>query len=87
MKHLLEELWNSYLTQKPTEQTEEKRELIGAILEVEDKLREKLDEKQIDLLEQYVDCIGNLHAVSETEAFIGGVRFASSFLVEALGKD
>lgn len=87
MKHLLEELWNSYLTQKPTEQTEEKRELIDAILEVEDKLREKLDEKQIDLLEQYVDCIGNLHAVSETEAFIAGVRFASSFLVEALGKD
>ena len=87
MKHLLEEIWGLYLMQKPMKQSEEKRKLIDEILEAEEKLRESLDETQIDLLEQYMDCIGNLHAVSESEAFIDGVRFASSFLIEALGKD
>ncbi|MBE6605645.1 MAG: hypothetical protein E7635_01225 [Ruminococcaceae bacterium] len=87
MKNLLEELWYSYDMTDTNENEEQRSELLGLIVRNEDKLKETLNEKEMDTLTKLENCIQELNDLSQKEAFIKGVRFAASFMCEALGFD
>ena len=87
MKNLLEELWYSYDMTDTNENEEQRSELLNLIVLNEDRLKETLNEKEMDILTKLENCIQELNDLSQKEAFIKGVRFATSFMCEALGFD
>lgn len=87
MKNLLEELWYSSLWENSVENNKEQRELVNLIVKNEDKLKETLNEKETETLKNLEDCIDELNHIAQKQAFMKGVRFAVSFMCEALSSD
>ena len=86
MSKVLEDLWFSCEMQNRVEQNEEKKELLELIVNYEKKIQKDLTEEQKAQFKKYGDCISDLHCITECEAFIRGIRFATAFLIEALEK-
>lgn len=84
MKKLLEELWYSDLWENLGEKEQGREELLDLIIKNENRLKETLNEKEMDTLEKLENCIQELNDLSQKEAFIKGVRVATAFLCEAL---
>ena len=87
MKNLLEELWYSYDMTDTNENEEQRSELLNLIVLNEDRLKETLNEKETETLKNLEDCIDELNHIAQKQAFMKGVRFAVSFMCEALGSD
>lgn len=86
MRQTLEDLWHSYLMEK-NEQSKEEREAISKLVEHEGKLRATLNAEQLEMLETDDFCFSEIAYISERDAFIKGVRFATRYLIEALYGD
>ena len=87
MKKTLEELWYSYLLENPPKMDRAQAKTLKKITEEYEGLIEILDETQKEKLRTYETDLNELSDLSEKRAFIKGVRFAASFLVEALCVD
>ncbi len=83
MKTVLEELWYSYLEDNDPKLSCEEKRLLEILVKSENGLREELNDKQIELLEDFTECWGELSSVCRKESFIKGVRFATQYLLEA----
>lgn len=68
-------------------QNDEERKMLDILITKEEKLYAKLNEEQREVLKNYEDCLGEISSISEKEAFIEGIRFATAYLMEALYRD
>lgn len=79
MYSLLEKLWEFYLSEQPIETNADRRALIAAIADAEERLLSTLNEEQRQLYRTFCDLQGDYHARAEQDAFVAGIRLASEF--------
>lgn len=84
MKKTLETVWDWYETENAMVRSEEKEEIVKTLLPTEQALRAELTEEQRERLDQIKDCLYQMQGISEKEAFVHGVRFATAYLLDAL---
>lgn len=87
MSKMLENLWDSDPMEDFVERNEEKKRILDQLIINEEKLRANLDEEQAEMLKICEDCLNDISAIDEKEAFMKGIRFATRFMVEALYKN
>lgn len=84
MKKELENLWYNHMIEEIAERTDKEKEIIKNLTESDNQLRDKLNEEQKALLQDYDDAFLQVSRISEKNAFVKGVQFATRFLIEAL---
>ena len=84
MKHVLEDLWYSYESGNPMEKTKELEDVLEKAYQSEEELRENLSEKGNALFLKYEAYMSEISSISEKDAFIKGVRFATKYLLAIL---
>lgn len=84
MRKELEDLWYNYLIEVMVERTDKEKEIIKNLTESDNCLRDKLNDEQKALLQNYDNAFMQVSRISEKNAFVKGVKFATRFLVEAL---
>lgn len=84
MKKELEKLWYSYLYEKPITRTKEEITLIKNLLSAEKKFLSTLSPEQEKLFDIYDTANLKMNSISEKNAFIKGVTFATHFLIESI---
>ncbi len=83
---MIKDLWNSHLSQKPCEKTEEEVKLTEAALGCQERLLMSFTDEQKVLFEEYSELSNALSAISAEQAFQTGVSFATEYILETLGK-
>lgn len=86
MKKTLELLWQMYSAEYPQNQSAELDEAVKQAGEFEKSLNDILSEKDRELFELCRDKWDKITAVSEEQAFIKGIEFATNYLLEASNK-
>ena len=79
MLSLLEKLWDFYQSEHPFETDADRRALMEAIADSEERLLSTLNEEQRQLYRTFCDLQGDYHARAEQDAFVAGIRLASEF--------
>ena len=87
MESTIEELWDSYLSEKIISITNEEREMIKKLADEDSQLRSRLNEEQICKLDKCKDYLGDLNYISSKRAFCQGVEFATKYLLEIIYSD
>lgn len=87
MINSISELWYAYQLEKTAKLTGEEKEILNILVSNQKELYNKLDQEQKELLEKYIENVHELGCVSEKNAFICGVRFATTFLFDALSEE
>ena len=86
MKKDLEDLWYNYIIEISLKKDKREKTAISRFVEKEEEIRSMLDEKQLSKLEEYDDAVSEMSSISEKNAFIKGVSFATKFIFQALYK-
>ena len=86
MKKTLEMLWQMYCTEYPQNKSAELNEAAKQAYDSEQRLTSALSEKEQELFELCRDKWDRITAISEKQAFIKGVKFATNYLIEASNK-
>lgn len=84
MRKDLEDLWYYYLIEVPIKRNSKENATIKKWSEKEDYFRSKLNEEQRGALEEYDKAVSEVGRISEKNAFVKGVMFATRFIFEAL---
>lgn len=84
MKSELNNLWYSYLQETTIMRTNEEKILIENFLNVEKDFLSTLSSEQKSKFNTYDDTLSKINNISEKNAFIKGVVFATRFLAETL---
>lgn len=84
MRKDLEDLWFNYLIELPIVRSEKEKTTIKEWSQKEKYFRSKLNKEQIEILDEYDDALSAVSRISEKNAFIKGVMFATRFIFEAL---
>ena len=83
MRETLERLWNEYLSEECALITsDEERRLAKKAIELYEKVRVMLNEKQVIAIEKYIDALLNSQSLFVKKAFFKGCEFTASFLIE-----
>ena len=83
-KMTIEKLWYSNFMENTCGDDRKRKKKIKELFQKREMIKEKMDENGQLMLEQYDEAVDQLEADFEKEAFMKGVRFAVSFLMEAL---
>lgn len=86
MRQDLENLWFNYLIEVPIKRSNEENIIINKLTEKDWLFRSSLNEEQIKFLNEYDDSVAQVGRISEKNAFIKGIMFATRFILEALYK-
>ena len=86
MKSVLEKLWFDYISDESNKISEEEKAIVEKLNSFHDILVEKLDKKQCEELEEYIDLTCELDSLYTKSAFIKGCKFTASFLIEVICK-
>lgn len=84
MRKDLEDLWFYYLIEVPIKRSSKENDIINEWSRKEEYFHSKLDEEQLKILEEYDNAVSAMSRISEKNAFIKGVMFATRFIFEAL---
>ena len=84
MKPILEELWYSYIMENSAEDNAQVKKMLRALVEKQDYLKDNLDPEILKICEECHGIIFEMSGISEKEAFVKGVRFATKYLIDAL---
>lgn len=84
MKPLLEDLWESYQSQKNENISEEERTILQVVNEWEDKLYAGLNEEQKELLEKRNEVFNDLVRLNMKNSFVDGVLFGTKYFMETI---
>ncbi len=87
MKNLLENLWFNYIIEVPMQKNEIENQTIAEWLKQEKYFRSRLNEEEIEILEEYDRALSKVNRITEKNAFIKGVMFATRFIFETLCED
>ena len=83
MQDILEELWCLYIEDNDPKLGDDEKLIMEKLENAEKVLHKELNEKQVQLLEEFTDHWGELCSVYRKESFIKGIRFATKYLLEA----
>ena len=74
MKSILEELWYGNIDPQvdATRDNKEVKNLLALMMQNREKLCEKLNDEEKEILEKYDDCINEMNAIIEKEVFAYG---------------
>ena len=86
MKSFLRTLWHEHMAEECVWMEEEEKELIKAVVAVEENLRQDFSKGEKQLLEIYNERVADLHAVAVARAFEKGVIFATQYMRAVLGE-
>lgn len=86
MRKELENLRFNYLIEVPIKRSNEENIIINNLTEKDRLFRSSLNEEQIKFLNEYDDAVAQVVRISEKNAFIKGIMFATRFILEALYK-
>ena len=81
IKNLME---NCFLEECSMLKEKEEREVLHKLTEIQEELREGMSERQIELLEEYTRCVYKVDYFLKERLFESGVRFGTSYILEAL---
>lgn len=84
MRKELEDLWFYYLIEFPLKRSDKEKATIDNWSKQEDYFRSKLNDEQLEFLEEYDNAVAEVGRISEKNAFFKGVKFATQFIFEAL---
>lgn len=84
MKDLLEDLWFNYQLEEMGDESEKRKALLCDLIERQKELYAQMNDSQKTLFEEYSELYGMLNYETEKDSFVEGVRFAISFILEAL---
>ncbi|MBQ7828038.1 MAG: hypothetical protein IJ386_07215 [Clostridia bacterium] len=88
METTLKDLWHDYALEKYiTIGSGREKELLTLIVKAEEELRTTLSPRQTELLEEIIEHLHDMSSLFSETAFTAGIRFATSYLLEALGND
>lgn len=82
MKNEIENLWYSYLCEKPVIRTDDEKSLIKKFSSAEKDFLSSLNAEQKIKFNIYDDILLELNHISEKNAFIKGVNFTTRFFIE-----
>ena len=83
MRETLERLWNEYLSEECALITsDEERRRAKKAIELYEKVRVMLNEKQVNAIEKYIDALLDSQSLFVKKAFFKGCEFTASFLIE-----
>ena len=86
MKKTLEILWQMYSSEYPQNKSAELNEAVKQASEFEKSLNDILSEKDRELFELCRDKWDKITAISEKQAFIKSIEFATNYILEASNK-
>ena len=72
--------------QNPKAVNDEKKKILDELILNEENLRNVLNEEQKAFLENYERCMNEITCISEKDAFVKGLYFATEFFLEAVQK-
>lgn len=84
MKNNLENLWLNYIIEIPMNKTDKEKEIISEWAKKEDYFYAMLSKEQINAFEDYDNTLSQVNRITEKNAFIKGVMFATRFIFEAM---
>ncbi len=84
MAKTLDALWYNYQIEKTVQADKEQKDLIHRLALIEKKLASLFNNEQAETFEEFDICINELHGLTEKDAFVKGIRFATQYLIEAL---
>lgn len=84
MREYLESLWFDYFIEFPMEYSKKEKYIIKNWKEHEIAFRSVLNKEQIKLLEEYDKSLSEVNGISEKNAFLKGIIFATKFIFQAL---
>lgn len=84
MRKGLEDLWFYYLIEVPIKRSSKENKTIKEWSEKEEYFRSRLNDEQLAVLAEYDNAVSEVSRISEKNAFIKGVMFATRFIFEAL---
>ena len=84
MRQDLDDLWNYYLVDVPIKDTKKEKLIKENFLNIEKGFHSKLTQEQLEFLEEYDDAVSSIGRISERQAFVKGVMFATRFIFQAL---
>ncbi len=84
MGKTLNDLWCSYLSDASPDQSREMKKIYSRALSEKEKFSTDFTEEQKKAMNKYEELCGEISALCEREAFLRGVRFTATFLLEAL---
>lgn len=87
MNDFLKSLWYSSLMEDTFEKNDEEKRLLIEAAAYEDELIKNMTDEQKENLFEYSRCLGEISCVCDAKAFVKGVKFAASFLIEALNNE
>ncbi len=82
-KKPLHTLWE-YIEAFEPYSSEEETKALRVVIQRAEKLEKALSQEQKELLDLYRDSIYELNSICTSEAFVKGVRFATSYLLSAI---
>lgn len=80
----LENLWFNYLIEIPIKRSAEEIAAINELSEKEKYFRTILNEEQLTAFTEYDNSLSKVSRISEKNAFIKGIMFATRFIYQAL---
>ena len=84
MDNFLKNLWYTSLMENSVEKDYEKKKLSKVADNCEEKLLGAMNDEQKKTFTEYTTAISNINSMTESDAFVKGVRFAVTFMMEAL---
>lgn len=83
----LEKLWFDYLIEVPVTKSKREQIIINNFREKEKIFRSNLIEEQLEFFEEYDCAVSEVNSISEKNAFIKGIMFATRFIFQALNEE
>lgn len=87
MQNDLENLWFNYLIEMPIAKNNQEKNIINNFRKKEKALRSILNKEQIKVFEEYDGVVSEVNSISEKNAFVKGIMFATRFIFQALYDD
>ncbi|MBE6532189.1 MAG: hypothetical protein E7676_01615 [Ruminococcaceae bacterium] len=79
----LQTLWEYIVALEPFS-SEEESKASGVVIQRLESLEKTLNQEQKELLNLYCDSIDELDSICQCEAFVKGIKFATSYLLAAI---
>ena len=83
MKNIIERIWDNYQVEISETLTAETKKIHHDAVEKQKNLYNALNEKQIALLEEYLEIQNRFQSIADKNCFIDGVKFGIRFILEA----
>lgn len=84
MNDFLKSIWYLSIMEDTFEKNDEEKRLLKEAAAYEDELTKNMTDEQKEILFEYSCCLSEISCVCDAKAFVKGVKFAASFITEAL---